>query len=161
MRIFANFTPIIRIILWILFALSIAALVVSVLVVSNAVIIRFITIGQGFVLLFTSTLAAVISLLLATIHYHVTPTHLRLKCAFFDVLGGRIRLENILNIVVREQKMYISYIWKGQDPVIAQIAIRNKHFEKMKDALTKANPRIVFYDDDAQKGEKAGEDEQN
>ena len=161
MRTFANFSPIIRIILWILFAVAIAALVVSVLVVSKAIIIPVVSIGQGYVLLFTSTLAAVISVLLATIHYHVTATHLRLKCAFFDVLGGRIRLENILNVVIKDGKMYISYIWKGQDPVIAQIAVARRHFDKMKDALMKANPRIVFFDSDADDEEKADESEQD
>jgi len=151
MRILSNFSPIIKIILWIIFALSVAALVVSVLVVSDAVIIRYITKGQGLVLLFSSTLATVISLLLATIHYQVTKTHLRLNVAIFDILGGRIRLENILNVVIKEGKMYISYIWKGEDPVIAQIAIKPKHYEKMKDALMKANPNVVFFDEDETK----------
>ncbi|MCM1289276.1 MAG: hypothetical protein NC132_01260 [Corallococcus sp.] len=154
MKIFSDFSPIIKIILWILFALSIAALVLSVLVVSDAAVIRFVTKGQGWVLLFTSTLAAVISVLLATIHYQITKTHLRLNLAFFDILGGRIRLENILNIVIRNGKMYISYIWKGEDPVIAQIAVKPKHFDKMKDALMKTNPRIVFFDDDADGGKE-------
>lgn len=148
MRVFSNFSPIIKIILWIIFAISIAALVVSILVVSEATIIRYITKGQGLVLLFTSTLATVISLLLATIHYKITDTHLRLNIAFFDILGGRIRLENILNIVIKDNKMYISYIWKGEDPIIAQIAIRHKRFEKMKDALMKSNPKIVFFNED-------------
>lgn len=153
MRIFANFTPIIRIILWILFAFSIAAIVVSVLVVTDTVVLRFIAKGQGYVLLFTSTLASVISLAVATIHYKVTATHLRLNVVFFDVLSGRIRLENILNILIRDNKMYISYIWQGNDPIIAQISVSPKHFEKMKDALMKANDRIVFCDDDADKNE--------
>lgn len=151
MRIFANFTPVIRIILWILFALSIAVFVVSVLVVTDAVILRFLAKGQGYVLLFTSSLASVISLALATIHYKVTETHLRLNFTFFDILGGRIRLENVLNILIRDKKMYISYIWQGNDPIIAQIAVAPKHFEKMKDALMKANARIVFFDEDAEK----------
>lgn len=153
MRIFSNFSTIIKIILWIIFAISIAALVVSVLVVSEATVIRFITKGQGLVLLFTSALTTVASLLFATIHYQVTQTHLRLNLAFFDILGGRIRLENILNIVIKDGKMYISYIWKGPDPVIAQIAIRHKHFEKMKDALMKANPNILFYNEDDDRSE--------
>lgn len=151
MRLFANFSPVIKIILWIIFALSIAALVVSILVVSDAVIIRFITRGQGLVSLFSSSLAAVISLLLATIHYRVTPTHLKLNVAFFDILGGRIRLENILNILIKDGNMFISYLWKGEDPIIAQIAIKPKHYEKMKDYLMKANPNIVFFNEDEEK----------
>ena len=134
-----------------MFVLSIATLVVSILVVVEAAPKILITKGQGHVLLFTSSLSAVISLLLATIHYHVTSTHLRLNIAFFDILSGRIRLENILNVVIKDKKMYISYIWKGPDPVIAQIAIRQKHFEKMKDALMRANPQIVYFNQDEQK----------
>ena len=155
MRIISNFAPIIKIILWILFALSIVAAVLSVLIITEATPLHLLSIGQGYVLLFTSTLSAVISVLLATIHYQITKTHLRLNVAFFDILSGRIRLENILNIVIRDKKMYISYIWQGQDPIIALIAIRPKNFEKMKDGLLKANPNIVFFDDDTKNNEKS------
>lgn len=151
MRIFANFTPVIKIILWILFGVSVAVLVASVLVVCDAVVLRFLAKGQAYVLLFTSSLSLVVTLALGTAHYKLTSTHLRLNVAFFDVLSGRIRLENVLNILIRDKKMYISYVWQGPDPVIAQIAISPKRFEKMKDALLKANERIVFFDEDADK----------
>lgn len=110
--------------------------------------------GQAVLLLSSSSVVAVFSLLLATLHYKVTDTHLRLNLAFFDVLGGRIRLENILNIVFQNGNMYLSYIWKGADPVIAQIAVKSKHFEKLKDALMKANPNIVFFDRSKEKREE-------
>ena len=72
-------------------------------------------------------------------------------------------MENILNIVykldtTREKpirKMYISYIWQGNDPVIAQIAIRPKQFEKMKTALLNSNANIVFWDEEHAKDESA------
>ncbi len=112
--------------------------------------------AQGALLLFSASVVAVFSILLATVHYKVTSTHLRLNLAFFDILGGRIRIEKILNIVFKtdntatkpQRKMYISYIWKGEDPIIAQIAIAPKYFEPMKEQLMSKNPNIVFFDDD-------------
>ena len=70
---------------------------------------------------------------------------------FTKQAGGKIRIENILNIVYTDGKMYVSYLWKGFDPTISQIAIKPKHFDKMKDALLAKNPNIVFYNDDENK----------
>ena len=49
--------------------------------------------------------------------------------------------------------MYVSYLWKGPDPVIARIAISPKKYEQMKAILTAQNPNIEFWnDDEAAKG---------
>ena len=141
-----------------MFAVSVVMAVFSALVTFGVTLPINVSPAQGALLLFSSTIVAVFSLLLATVHYKVTDTHLKLNLAFFDILGGRIRIENILNIVLKtddtakkpQRKMYISYIWKGEDPVIAQIAISPKKFESMKELLTSKNPNIVFWDDDKQ-----------
>ena len=97
--------------------------------------------------------SALLSILFATIHYKVTNTHLQLKIAFWDMLGGRIEIGKILNIVIKDGKMYVSYLWKGPDPVIARIAISQKKYEQMKAILTAQNPNIEFWnDDEAAKG---------
>ena len=66
---------------------------------------------------------------------------------FVDVLSGRIRLDNVLNVVKKQDKLYISYLWKGEDPVIAQIAVKPKYFDKIKNAITSANPKVRYYDE--------------
>lgn len=149
MRILSNFTPVIRILVWIMFAISLAVTVISALIVFGVRLPLEISPAQASVLLFSSTIVTIVSAFLGTMHYSVGSSHLRLNFAFIDVLGGRIALENILNIVLKDGKMYISYIWKGSDPVIAQIAINPKNFDKMKTALMQKNPRIVFFDEDA------------
>ncbi len=148
MRTMANFAPPVRILLWVMFAISLVVTIFAALIVFGVTLPLDVSPAQASVTLFSSTIVAVFSVLLATIHYHIDEKHLRLKLAFFDILGGRISLQNILNVVIKEGKMYISYIWQGEDPVIAQIAIAPKHFERFKDELIRKNPRIVFFDDD-------------
>ena len=129
---------------------SLAGLVIGILLLSN-VAIGTLTVGQGGVLTGFCPFATIFSLMMATIHYKLTDTHLQLNLAFWDVLGGRIRIDHIVNIVKKDNKLYISFIWKGTDPVIANIAIPQKDFGKMKALLLEKNPSIVYYDDDADK----------
>lgn len=150
MKVMANFSKPLTILLWIMFGISVAVAILAILVLCEIGLRLEITHAQAVLMLFTSTLVAVASLLMTTIHYKVTDTHLRLKMAFFDILGGRIRLEKILNIVIKDKIMYISYIWQGEDPVIARIAIAPKHYEDMKRALIAANKNILFFDEDKQ-----------
>lgn len=138
-----------------MFAVSIAVAVLSVVILCGVAVPLEITRAQATLLLFAASFVAVVAVLLCTIFYRVTDTHLRLQIAFLDILGGRIRIENILNIVYKSDtadkknalRMYISYIWKGGDPVIAQIAIKPKHFDKLKNTLIAQNPNIVFWDE--------------
>ena len=161
MKILANFTTLIKILIWIMFAISVAVVTLSVIVLCGVVLPIEISHGQATLLLFAFSLVTVVALLYNTIYYQVTQTHLRLKIAFLDILGGRIRLENILNIVYKVEtarkkpvkKMYISYVWKGADPVIAQIAIKPKKFEKLKNELMLKNPNIVFCDEQKQEND--------
>ena len=158
MKVLANFTTLLKIFIWIMFAVSVTVVSLSIVILCGVVLPFEISHGQAALLLFAFSLVTVVSLLFNTIFYKVTETHLRLKIAFLDILGGRIRLENILNVVYKvdntkskpTKKMYISYIWKGPDPVIAQIAISPKKFEKLKNELMLKNPNIVFWDEEKQ-----------
>ncbi len=149
MRINAYFSPIIKILLWTIFAIAIVATVFAILAICNVPNIFQISPANGIVLLSSMPVIAVFSACVATVHYKLNDTHLRLNIAFWDILGGKIRIENILNIVYSDGKMYISYLWKGFDPTISQISVSPKKFDKLKDALMAKNPRIVFYNDDA------------
>lgn len=140
----AKFTPTIKIILWLMAAISLVGLVVGVLILAGVHL--EITTGQAILLISVCSLTLIISTLLATIHYKVDTTHLRLNIAFVDILSGRIRVDKILNIVYDNDKMYISYLWKGSDPVIALIAINPKRYQAMQDILTAKNKNIVIYD---------------
>lgn len=151
MRINADFSPIIRILLWTIFALSVVSTVFALLALFKVPNVFEISPANGIVLISSMPIIAVFSACVATVHYKLDSTHLRLNIAFWDILGGKIRIENILNIVYTGGKMYVSYLWKGYDPTISQIAINPKHFDKLKDALMAKNPRIVFYDDDKRK----------
>lgn len=161
MKINADFSPIIRILLWIIFALSVVSTVFAVLALFKVPNIFELSPANGIVLLSSMPIIAVFSACVATVHYKLDNTHLRLNIAFWDILGGKIRIENILNIVYTGGKMYISYLWKGYDPTISLIAINPKHFDKLKDALMAKNPRIVFYDDDKRKNDGKTDEENN
>ena len=144
MRFMATFTPTIKIFLWIIAAISLVGIVVGILPLAGAH--WEITTGQASLLISVCSLTLIVSILLATIHYKVDKTHVRLNIGFIDMLSGRIRIDNILNIVIDENKMYISYLWKGPDPVIALIAINAKRHDEFKELLMSKNKRIVFYE---------------
>ena len=144
MRFMATFTPKIKIVLWIIAAISFLGIVIGILPLAGA---RWeITTGQSTLLISVCSLTLIVSMLLATIHYKIDATHVRIKIGFIDMLGGRIRIDNILNIVIDDGKMYISYIWKGQDPVIALIGIKPKRYNEFKELLMAKNKNIVYYE---------------
>ena len=142
MRFLANFSPKLRIAFIVMAALSLVGLVVGIVVLAGARI--EVTKGQATLLISVCSFTLLISILFATIHYKVDDTFVHLNIAFIDMIGNRIRIENILNIVIDQDKMYISYLWKGPDPVIALVAINKKRFVAMKDLLMSKNKNIVF-----------------
>ena len=144
MRFQAYFTPIIKIILYIMAAISVIGLIIGILVFAKVPI--ELTTGQATLLVSLCPVCAVISLLFATLHYTVTNTHLRLNVGLIDVLGGRVCINKIVNIVIDGKLMYISYIYKGMDPIIAAIAINPKRYDEMKDLLMAKNPNIQFFE---------------
>ena len=119
MRIFYNFSPVIKISLWLMFAISLIVVIFAVLIISGVTIPLNITPGQATVALFFFSITTLVSLTFATIHYRFTDTHVRLNLLFLDILGGRIAIRNILNMVKKDNKLYISFLWTGEDPVIA------------------------------------------
>ena len=129
--------------------MSFAGLVIGILLVAN-VPIGTLTRGQGGVLVGFCPFATMFSLMMATIHYKVTDTHLQLKMAFWDILGGRIRIENIVSLVKKDNNLYVSFIWKGPDPVIARVAVRQQDYDRVKALLTDKNPTVFYYDEDKQ-----------
>ena len=144
MRFMATFTPTIKIFLWIIAVISIVGIAVGILPLVGAHL--EISTGQASLLISVCSLSLIVSILLATIHYKIDKTHVRLNIGFVDMLSGRIRIDNILNIVIDGNKMYISYLWKGPDPVIALIAIKPKRYEEFKELLMSRNKNIVFYE---------------
>ena len=144
MRFQANFTPVIKVLLYIMAAVSIIGLTVGILRLANVPI--ELSTGQATLLVSFCPLCAVIALLFATIHYKVSETHLRLYVGFIDIFGGKVQINKILNIVTDNDMMYISYLSEGVDPIIAAIAISPKRFVNMKDLLMSKNPNIQFYD---------------
>ena len=134
----------IRIFLWIIAIISLIALVLGILTFLGVHV--EITNGQATLLVSVFSLTLLSSVLLLTIHYKVDSSHIHLNIAFVDMLSNRIRIDNILNIVIDQDKLYISYLWKGPDPVIAMIAINPKHYEDFKELLMSRNKNIIFYD---------------
>lgn len=145
MRFQANFTPAIKVILYIMATVSFIGLIIGILAFANVPI--EITTIQATLLVSICPLCIIVSLLLATIHYKVTATHLRLYVGFIDILNGKIRIDKILNIVIENNCMYISYLYQGIDPIIAAIVINPKRHNEMKELLMAKNPNIVFYEE--------------
>lgn len=127
-----------------MFVISLAGLIVGILVFAGVPL--QVTFPQATILVSVCSLTLVVTALFLTIHYKVDDEHVRLNIAFVDMLSGRIRVDKILNVVLDKGKLYISYLWRGADPVIALISISPKRYEKFKDLLIKRNPNIVFYE---------------
>lgn len=144
MRFQAYFTPIIKVILYIMAAVSFVGLVIGILVFAKIPI--ELTTGQATLLVSVCPMCVIITLLFATVHYKVEATHLRLYVGFIDIFGGKVRLDKILNIVFDNGRMYISYLHEGTDPIIAAIVINPKRYAEMKDVLLAKNPNIQFYE---------------
>ena len=142
MRFLANFSPRLRIAFIVMAAISLFGLILGIAVLAGARIEM--TTGQATLLISVCSLTLLISILFATIHYKVDDTFVHLNIAFIDMFGNRIRIDKILNIVFNNGKMYISYLWKGPDPIISLIAINKKRFVEMKDLLMSKNKNIVF-----------------
>lgn len=146
MRFQAYFTPIIKVILWIMSILSVAGIVVAILIFAN-VHIGELTYGQATLLISVCPITAIVATLFATLHYKVDENCLRLYVGPFDILRGKVQIEKILNIVIDGHNMYISYLSEGMDPIIAAIVINRKRFGEMKDLLMSKNGNIVFYEE--------------
>lgn len=144
MRFQAYFTPVIKVILYIMAAVSLVGLVIGVLVFAKVPI--EVTTGQATLLVSICPPCVIITLLFATVHYKIEATHLRLYVGFIDVFGGKVRLDKILNIVFDSGRMFISYLHEGTDPIIAAIVINPKRYIEMKDLLLAKNPNIQFYE---------------
>lgn len=142
MRFLANFSPRLRIAFIVMAVISLVGLALGIAVLAGAHV--ELTTGQATLLISVCSLTLVVSILFATIHYKVDDTFVHLNIAFVDMCGNRISIDKILNIVIDQNKMYISYLWKGPDPVIALIAINKKRFGEMKDLLMSKNKNIVF-----------------
>ena len=147
MKIQANFTPTIRFILWIIFTIFAITTIIGVLCLFEVLKLEL-SKGQITILLSFSPILSVFAILLATIHYYVDNKYLRLKIGFVDILGGRVVIDNIVNIVLREHKMYISYMCNQLDPIISQISIEEKHYKKLVDYLLSKNNQIVLFEDE-------------
>lgn len=145
MRFQAYFTPVIKVLLYVMAAVTLAGTVVGILVVAGVPI--ELSQNRAILLLSICPLCTVIALLFATLHYKIDKNFLRLNLGFIDVLGGRVRIDKILNIVIEDGHMFISYMYKdGVDPIISAIVINPKRYYEMKDLLLSANPNIVFYE---------------
>ena len=130
--------------LWIIAFISLVGLVVGVLALAGVHI--EVTHPQGVILVSACSFTLLVSVLFATVHYKADGTYLHLNVAFIDILSNRIRIDKILNIVIDQGVFYISYLWKGRDPIIAAIMISPKKYDDLKKLLISHNPNIVFYE---------------
>lgn len=146
MRFQAYFTPVIKVLLYVMAVVSLVGTIVGILVVAGVHIEM--SQNRAILLLSICPLCTIIALLFATLHYKVEKNFLRLYMGFFDLLGGRVRIDRILNVVIDKKILYISYLYKdGVDPIIAAIVINPKRYYEMKDLLISRNPNIVFYEE--------------
>lgn len=150
MKFSARISPLVKTILWMIFVVSAIGTILGILLICGVPIPYMGGVDQGKIFATMCPFPAILSVLFATTHYKVTDTHLQMLIGFIDILGGRISIESILNIVVHEKKLYISYLCKGTDPIIAEISISPNKYDKFRALLCAKNPMIVYYNDDEQ-----------
>ena len=158
MKFSTRISPVVATILWIVFAVSVVGTVVGILLMCGVAIPYMGGVDQGKIFALMCPFSAILALLFATTHYRVTDTTVQMRLGFIDILGGRVAIENIINIVVHDKKLYISYIWKGIDPVIAQISISPAKYDQFRALLVAKNPLIVYYNDDEQRLNQTNDD---
>jgi hypothetical protein len=91
-------------------------------------------------------LGGTFSLFLLLLNYKITQTHLQLNLGFFDILGRKVKIKNILNVVSKkdEQKVYLSYTSGNLDPIIMQVCINFARTEEFVRTLKAINPSILY-----------------
>lgn len=146
MRFHWKTTPIIQITLYVLLALSVISVIFAILVKCDVRIVD-ITPGQASILIAVCPFTAIISILLSTICYKVDDKCIKICFCFVDVLGGRLQIDKILNVVITNGNLYISYLWKGPDPIIAQISISRKKYDSFVKLLQSLNKNIIYYNE--------------
>ncbi len=92
---------------------------------------------------------AVFSILLLTIRYKISNDFLTLNLGTIDLLGKKVSIGKILNIVFKkeENKLYLSYLGKGEDPTIVQVMIAPSKFKEFTDYLMTKNSGILYFGD--------------
>ena len=145
MRFQAYFTPVIKVLLYVMATISFVGTIIGILALAKVPI--ELSQRQAILLISVCPLCTIIALLFATLHYRVETKYLRLYIGFIDIFGGRVQIDKILNIVLDNGAMYICYLYKdGVDPIITAIVINPKRYNQMKELLIARNPNIEFYE---------------
>lgn len=103
-------------------------------------------VGSGIIICAMYALIGVLALLFATLSYKLTTDKLQLKLGFVDLNGGKIKTENIVNAVMMDGKLYISYIGTALDPIIVEIAVKSDKMKEFCDELKKLNDKVEVFE---------------
>ena len=96
-----------------------------------------------------SALFLVLLIFTLTARYVVADGLLRLKFGFWDVTGGKFKIEYLIKIVraTNAEKLYIN-LYVGSEPRIALINIKPSEYKAFTDSVRTANPKVLYEEAD-------------
>lgn len=92
----------------------------------------------------------VLAVSLGGIKYKLCGEYLCQKYLFFDLLGKRVKIKNILNLVYKKGagKLYFSYLTDTPDPIIVLVSIDKSKVDSFVNVIKQANPSVIYFEED-------------
>ena len=129
-------------------------------VITGSIVYGFLRIFEIFGLYSSSIAMDVIAIVLSliflallvftlTASYKITDGKLALKLGFWDVTGGKFKIEKVIKIVkaANTDKLYLN-LYVNDCPQIVLVNISPKNFAQFVNALKEVNPKILYEEAD-------------
>ena len=93
----------------------------------------------------------VLAVCITNINYKICGEYLCQKYLFADLLGKKVLVKNILNLVYKKSadKLYFSYYTpNAYDPIIVLVSIDKNKVNSFVNMIKQANPNVIYFEEE-------------